>query len=114
MNLDASSPTRRCDRGGNVYRWEKTAYNGVGDSTIENRRLRGGNWLNYAADQHTSSSPLSVTPDYEENTSFGFRVASIADTAQAVPYPSQVAASLLLVGGIAGFVIVRRKNALIA
>ena len=33
------------------------------------------------------------------------------DTA-AVPEPSQVAASLLLVAGIAGFLIVRRKNAL--
>lgn len=32
--------------------------------------------------------------------------------AAAVPEPSQVAASLLLIGGIAGFVIVRRKKAL--
>ena len=36
-------------------------------------------------------------------------VTAVADTA-AVPEPSQVAASLLLVGGIAGFVIVKRRK----
>jgi hypothetical protein len=33
---------------------------------------------------------------------------------QSVPEPSQVAASLLLAAGIAGFVIVRRRKALVA
>jgi hypothetical protein len=32
----------------------------------------------------------------------------------AVPEPSQVAASILLIGGIAGFVIVRRRKAQVA
>jgi len=32
----------------------------------------------------------------------------------AVPEPSQVAASILLIGGIAGFVLVRRRKALVA
>jgi len=35
-------------------------------------------------------------------------------TTAAVPEPSQVAASLLLIGGIAGFVIVRRRKAQVA
>jgi hypothetical protein len=32
-------------------------------------------------------------------------------TAAAVPEPSQVAASILLIAGVAGFVIVRRRKA---
>ena len=41
-------------------------------------------------------------------------VNALAFQPQTVPEPSQVAASLLLVGGIAGFVIVRRRKALVA
>ena len=43
---------------------------------------------------------------YADSTSF--------DVTTAVPEPSQLAASILLVGGIAGFVIVRRRKALIS
>lgn len=47
-----------------------------------------------------------------DNVTYG-AVTPVTDTAT-VPEPSQVAASLLLAAGIAGFVIVRRKKALVA
>jgi len=74
----------------------------VNESTTENRRLRGGNWLNYAADQHTSSSPLSVSPDYENNNSFGLRVASV------IPEPSTCA--LFGIGAIGLLFVMRGQK----
>jgi len=47
-----------------------------------------------------------------DNTGASIMVGQTEAATAAVPEPSQVAASLLLVAGIVGFVIVRRKNAL--
>jgi hypothetical protein len=55
-----------------------------------------------------------TTPEYISAFNFGsgttFSAATGGADTAAVPEPSQVAASLLLVGGIAGFVIVRRRK----
>jgi hypothetical protein len=52
----------------------------------------------------TPTTPVQVVGDE----------ASTVTLSSAVPEPSQVAASMLLVAGIAGFVIVRRRKALVA
>ena len=58
---------------------------------------------------------MSQAPDYmnvnvDNNNPVSFTIDNGSGSTAAVPEPSQVAASLLLVGGIAGFVIVRRRK----
>ncbi|MCX6880143.1 MAG: leucine-rich repeat protein, partial [Verrucomicrobia bacterium] len=58
------------DQGGNVWEWNDAV---IGSS----RGLRGGSWFNPATDQASSSRFAAVSTSLEDST-FGFRVASVA------------------------------------
>jgi sulfatase modifying factor 1 len=94
------------DQGGNLFEWNDAVIN---DSR---RGFRGGQW---AGDEVLlqSSSRVSLLP-WSETTATGFRLASAASPGPdpaAVPEPGQIAASLLLLGGIGGYVFLKRRKA---
>jgi len=99
-------------QGGNVYGWLESAYDGVNDSTTEDRGTRGGNWgFSWggagghpgAGTLQSSSRSSGYINVYFPNNAFdsiGFRVAS-------VPEPSTYA--LFGIGAWALIIAYRRK-----
>lgn len=83
--------------GGNVAEWTESAWDGLNNSSSEDRTVRGGDWFG-SFDQLASSSRDINAPLYESDF-VGFRVAS-------VPEPSTVA--LLLLAGVAAHLWHRR------
>jgi len=84
-------------QGGNVWEWNETAYDGTNDTAGETRELRGGSWSSggyLGAAYRYGRSPT------DEFFNYGFRVAS-------VPEPST---GLLVVLGLSGFLLKRRKS----
>jgi formylglycine-generating enzyme required for sulfatase activity len=99
-------------QGGNIQEWQETS-SGIANTDVNaNRMVRGGYWFGGSSDALDSSTRSSFFPD-ADYVQLGFRVAS-ASAVDPVPEPSQVAASVLLIAGIAGFVMVRRKKAALA
>jgi formylglycine-generating enzyme len=84
-------------QGGNVWEWNETAYDGINNTAGETRERRGGSFIDISyildASYRSGFNPAN------ENSNFGFRVAS-------VPEPS--ALSLLAVG--LGVVLRRRRR----
>jgi formylglycine-generating enzyme required for sulfatase activity len=76
--------------GGNVAEWTESAWDGLNNSSSEDRTVRGGDWFG-SFDQLAHTSRDINAPLYESDF-IGFRVAS-------VPEPSTVA--LLLLTGVA-------------
>jgi formylglycine-generating enzyme required for sulfatase activity len=76
--------------GGNAAEWTESAWDGLNNSSNEDRTVRGGDWFS-AADQLGSSYRDINAPLYESDF-IGIRVAS-------VPEPSTVA--LILLAGVA-------------
>jgi len=76
--------------GGNVAEWTESAWDGLNNSSSEDRTVRGGDWFG-SFDQLASDSRDINAPLYESDF-IGFRVAS-------VPEPSTIA--LLLLTGVA-------------
>jgi len=84
---------------GNVYEWQETAYDGLNDSSSENRAIRGGGWfdpeselrssLRLDSDPTLSKLPINI---------LGFRVAS-------VPEPSCM---ILMLGS--GMILLARRR----
>jgi formylglycine-generating enzyme required for sulfatase activity len=88
-------------QGGNVVEYTETANDGSNDIANEYRELRGGAWYEASSLLGPSSRMAGhvLDPTYE-NSSYGFRVAS-------VPEPS--ALSLLAIG-LSGLALVRRRK----
>ena len=76
--------------GGNAAEWSESAWDGLNNSSSEDRTVRGGDWFG-EFDQLASSSRDINAPLYESDF-IGFRVAS-------VPEPSTMA--LILLAGVA-------------
>jgi formylglycine-generating enzyme required for sulfatase activity len=76
--------------GGNAAEWTESAWDGLNNSSSEDRTVRGGDWF-AEFDQLASTSRDINAPLYESDL-IGFRVAS-------VPEPSTVA--LILLAGVA-------------
>lgn len=88
-NAGGLSPYGTMAQGGNVHEWMESAWDGINNSPSENREFRGGAWIDgYSV--LSSSDKNFWNPSDENNSSLGFRVAS-------VPEPSSF--SLLLAGG---------------
>jgi formylglycine-generating enzyme len=85
-------------QGGNAYEWIETAYDGINNTAVENRELRGGSW-DFGSDQLGASGRYFNFAPAAGLDMGGFRVAS-------VPEPST---SLLVVLGLSGLLLKRRK-----
>jgi len=83
-------------QGGNVSELLETAYDGINNSPVENRELRGGQWTS-GTSVLVASYRFDINPLYEV---YGFRVAG-------VPEPS--ALSLLAIG-LSGLAMMRRRS----
>jgi hypothetical protein len=81
---------------GNVSEWQESAFDGINNSSSENRAIRGGFW-NGANDSLNSLFAGSVDPAFSSD-SVGFRVAS-------VPEPS---CAVLMIGS--GLVLLARRR----
>ena len=99
------SPYGTMGQGGNVWEWNESAFAGTNSSSSVFRAVRGGKWLNTELALR-SSARSSVDPSVE-NTSTGFRVASV-DVAP-IPEPGTWAAMAICAGG-AAFAGWRRRN----
>ena len=84
-------------QGGNAWEWNETAFDGINSTAGENREMRGGSWNNDGSNLDASIRD-NLSPTFE-NSSVGFRVAS-------VPEPS---AGLLVLLGLSGLLLKRRK-----
>ena len=85
-------------QGGNVGEYTETEYDGVNNSTVDFREVRGGHW-GVTLPTASSGARSATSPTGEQNT-IGFRVAT-------VPEPS--ALSLLAIG-LGGLVMIRRRR----
>jgi formylglycine-generating enzyme len=85
-------------QGGNVLEYTETEYDGVNNSTVDFREVRGGQW-GVTLPTASSGARSATSPTGEQNT-IGFRVAT-------VPEPS--ALSLLAIG-LGGLALVRRRK----
>jgi len=78
MDAGGLSPYGTMAQNGNVEELVETAYDGVNDTTGENRSFRGGSWeTSYITT--VASSSMGWSPS-EESPSIGFRVAMVAET----------------------------------
>ena len=84
--------------------WRSIAYQG-NFAALEFDNYPWGAWNNFM-----SQAPDYMNVNVDNNNPVSFTIDNGSGSTAAVPEPSQVAASLLLVGGIAGFVIVRRRK----
>ena len=102
-NAGGLSPYGTMGQGGNVWELSETAYDGDGknNSATENREMRGGSYI-LGTTTALSASGRSSTGPAVENVYFGFRVAAL------IPEPST---SLLVVLGLGGLLLKRRKTA---
>ena len=85
-------------QGGNVGEYTETEYDGVNNTTVDFREVRGGQW-GVTLPTASSGARSATSPTGEQNT-IGFRVAT-------VPEPS--ALSLLAIG-LGGLVMIRRRR----
>jgi formylglycine-generating enzyme len=67
---------------GNVYEWTESAFDGINDSSPENRASRGGNWL--SSENDLRSSTRNSYPPAGANDYIGFRIASVPEPSAAV------------------------------
>ncbi len=95
------SPYGTMGQGGNVWEWNESAFDGSNSLSSENRAIRGGVWDYTEVDLR--SSVRNVGGPAGENSSVGFRVAS-------VPEPSTYV--LVLMGAGALYLWKRRKGSL--
>ena len=86
-------------QGGNAFEWIETAYDGINNTAVENRELRGGYWGFGSDDLGASGRNFNFNPGAALDMG-GFRVAS-------VPEP---ATGLLVVLGLSGLLLKRRKT----
>ena len=91
--------------GGNIWEWEETTADLLNDTVSSSRGVRGGDWEYYSS-KLSSSNRRFDDPDLE-NSGFGFRVASLSDSANVVPEPGSVLVWGLL--GLAGFFVGRKR-----
>ena len=96
-NAGVVSPYGTFGQNGNVFEWEESAFDGVNDSSTENRVARGGAWV--ASDDVLRASSRGTGVPAAEFNAIGFRVASI-------PEPS--CTMLMLSAGLAGLLGKRR------
>ena len=83
--------------GGNVWEWEETEFDLTNDDSSSVRGVRGGSWSNNSSNM-SASNRIDGNPTHENNSSIGFRVASI-------PEPSSQLLALL---GMLGLLLRRR------
>jgi formylglycine-generating enzyme required for sulfatase activity len=86
---------------GNVWEWNESAFDGINNSSSENRAIRGGYWFN-TENILRSSFRDNISPS-SSNFTFGFRVAS-------VPEPSSTV--LMISAGLLALARRRRRAAL--
>ena len=67
---------------GNVYEWHESAFDGINDSSSENRVFRGGFWFN--AESILRSSSRNNPPPTNSDNNVGFRVASVPEPSSTV------------------------------
>lgn len=98
-------------QGGNIQEWQESSSNGLNSNTGDNRMVRGGYWY-IGGDALDSSTRSSYGPG-TDIVNLGFRVASasLAPAPAGVPEPGQIAASILLLAGIGGYVWMKRRKA---
>jgi hypothetical protein len=87
---------------GNVWEWAESAFDGINNSSSENRAFRGGDWSVSENFLRSSYRYLPVQPTYS-NDVVGFRVAS-------VPEPSSTV--LMISAGLLALARRRRRAAL--
>ena len=98
-SVGAWSPYGTMGQGGNVFEWNESAFDGLNSSSSEGRAVRGGDWG--SSERPLRSSRRNVNGPANEDSSIGFRVAS-------VPEPSTYA--LLLMTGAGALWMVRRRR----
>ena len=86
---------------GNVYEWAESAFDGINNSSSENREIRGGLW-NGTGSYLRSSSRANNTPT-SSNSNIGFRVASV---------PEPTSTGLMISAGLLAIARRRRRAAL--
>ena len=95
------SPYGTMGQGGNIFEWNESAFDGSNSSSSEDRAVRGGDWG--SSERPLRSSRRNVNGPANEDSSIGFRVAS-------VPEPSTYV--LVLMGAGALYLWKRRKSSL--
>jgi formylglycine-generating enzyme required for sulfatase activity len=76
---------------GNVWEWNESAFDGINNSSSENRAVRGGSWSD-TEDFLRSSDRISGFDPSDSLNSVGFRVASVPEPSSTV---LMISASLL-------------------
>ena len=96
------SAFRTMGQGGNVVEWNETAFDGVNDSALEFRELRGGSWDNPNVDSLNAQTREWAHPaDENYFYTYGFRIAMI-------PEPSALSLLAIGLGGLA--MMCRRRS----
>jgi formylglycine-generating enzyme required for sulfatase activity len=67
---------------GNVWEWQESAFDGINNSSSENRAFRGGDW--FLSEDFLSSSFRGDLAPTVEGSGLGFRVASVPEPSSTV------------------------------
>jgi hypothetical protein len=97
-NVGLASAYGTMGQNGNVWEWQESAFDGINNSSSENRAFRGGYWFNTEGPLRSSSRSNNAPTN--SSVSIGFRVAS-------VPEPS---CAMLMIGSGLVFLARRRRE----
>jgi sulfatase modifying factor 1 len=90
--------------GGNVFEWEESSGDLANSSGSSSRGLRGGDWRGGSGNLLSSGRDVSISPSFENDVNFGFRVAMV----EPVPEPSMMVIGMMF--GLGGLMAKRRMK----